>query len=61
MPLLMKQLVLVLVPVLVPVLVLWERRGLRRSKLWGVETIQDGSAVEWSADEVVGSFVIRMA
>lgn len=57
MPLLMKQLVLVLVPVLV----LWEWRGLRRSKLLGVETIQDGSAVEWSADEVVGSFVIRMA
>jgi hypothetical protein len=53
----MKQLVLVLVPVLV----LWEWRGLRRSKLLGVETIQDGSAVEWSADEVVGSFVIRMA
>lgn len=49
-PLLMKQL-----------LVLWERRGLRRSKLGGVETIQDGSAVEWGTDEVVGSVVVRMA
>lgn len=41
-------------------LVLWERRGLRRSKLGGVETIQDGSAVEWGTDEVVGSVVVRM-